>query len=83
LRIVLRDLGQHTDKVAGRLGDHSVQINWWAEEPEEIEPEEQRVIDLLKEYDASLRAWTLTIEQRQRGMCGATGVGARLRRDAL
>jgi hypothetical protein len=56
LRLALRDLGQHTDKVGGRLADHYVSINWWGETPEEIEPEEQHVIDLLKKYDASLRA---------------------------
>jgi hypothetical protein len=56
LRLVLRDLAQHTDKVIGRLGDHYIHINWWGETPEEIEPEEQHIIDLLREYDASLRA---------------------------
>jgi hypothetical protein len=39
-----------------RIADAYVGINWWGETPEEIEPEEQEIIGLLKEYDASLAA---------------------------
>ena len=49
---MLRNSARHT----GKLADAYVGINWWGETPEEIEPEEQYVIDLLKKYDASLRA---------------------------
>ncbi len=52
LRLVLRNSALHT----GKLAEGYIGLNWWGEEPEVIEPEEQRVIDLLKEYDASLKA---------------------------
>jgi hypothetical protein len=40
----------------GGLAAGYISTNWWGETPEEIEPEEQHVIHLLKEYDASLKA---------------------------
>jgi hypothetical protein len=52
LKLVLRNSARHT----GKLADAYVGINWWGETPEEIEPEEQHIVDLLKKYDASLRA---------------------------
>jgi hypothetical protein len=39
----------------GKLAEGFVQINWWGETPEVIEPEEQHIIDLLNEYDAALK----------------------------
>jgi hypothetical protein len=47
---VLRNSDQHTGKLAERF----VFINWFGETPEEIEPEEQHIIDLLKQYDEAL-----------------------------
>lgn len=47
---MLRNLDQHI----GKLAERYVQINWWGETPEVIEPEEQHIIDLLDEYDAAL-----------------------------
>jgi hypothetical protein len=47
---VLRNSDQHTGKLAERF----VYLNWWGETPEEIEPEEQHIIDLLKQYDEAL-----------------------------
>jgi hypothetical protein len=55
LRLVFRDLDQYIARPGGLAAGY-ISINWWGETPEEIEPEEQRVIDLLKEYDASLKA---------------------------
>ncbi|WP_143130840.1 hypothetical protein [Bradyrhizobium arachidis] len=51
MTLVLRNLDQHI----GRLAERYVQINWWGETPEVIEPEEQHIIDLLNEYDAALK----------------------------
>ena len=50
----LARLLQHRDQRIGRLAESFIQINWWGEEPEVIEPEEQHIIDLLNEYDAAL-----------------------------
>ncbi|WP_441254303.1 hypothetical protein [Bradyrhizobium sp. 613_E4_N2_2] len=50
MALVLR----HLDQRIGRLAETFIQINWWGEEPEVIEPEEQHIIDLLREYDAAL-----------------------------
>ena len=47
---------RHLDLHIGKLAYWYVHINWWGETPEEIEPEEQHIIDLLNEYDASLKA---------------------------
>lgn len=42
------------DQHIGKLAEGFIAINWWGEEPEVIEPEEQHIIDLLREYDAAL-----------------------------
>jgi hypothetical protein len=48
--LVLRNSDQHI----GRLAERFIFTNWFGETPEEIEPEEQHIIDLLNEYDAAL-----------------------------
>ena len=55
LRIVFRRLDQYLARPGGLRAGY-ISINWWGETPEEIEPEEQYIIDLLNECDASLRA---------------------------
>ena len=52
LALVIRDLDQRI----GRLADSFVAINWWGEEPGDLDPEDQRIIDLLNQYDAELIA---------------------------
>jgi hypothetical protein len=54
--VVLRRVLRGQDRLIGKLAAMYVTINWWGETPEEIEPEEQHIIDLLNEYDASLKA---------------------------
>jgi hypothetical protein len=50
LALVLRNSDQHT----GRLAERFVFTNWFGETPEEIEPEQQHIIALLKAYDEAL-----------------------------
>jgi hypothetical protein len=52
----LRRVLRAQDRLIGKLAASYIHTNWWGEEPEEIEPDEQEIIDLLNEYDASLRA---------------------------
>jgi hypothetical protein len=44
------------DQHIGKLADGYVAINWWGETPEEIEPEEQHIIDLLRQLDKLLNS---------------------------
>jgi hypothetical protein len=51
----LRHVLRNSDQLTGRLADAFIAKNWWGETPEVIEPEEQHIIDLLREYDEALK----------------------------